>query len=443
MDIQLPKIKAFIGVFTLCVLGAAFAADNRIDAVRFDAPELARFGDLDIGVRTLEITAPGRPDILNTVNGGDTVYSDRTLITEIWYPARLDNGQRPSGVYTTPTRNPGITATLRGRAVRGAEPLTVEEPLPLVIISHGYPGNRYLMSHLAENLASKGYVVASINHRDSTYRDQQAFSSTLYNRPLDQLIVLDEIEALSASPDSFLGGMVDTRQTGIVGYSMGGYGLTINLGGGVSDTLVNHQYAPANGLAFEHAASNPEFLASRDQRIKAGFLVAPWGMANDVWRAEDLRGISAPTFWLSGSADEIAGYERGTRAMFEHARMSDRYLLTFLNAGHNAGAPIPLPVEFEASEDQQGAGHYVDAVWDSVRMNNVMDHFATAFFDLHLKGDASKREYLRLLPNSEDGVYSMVDGTPTDEHTYWKGFPRSTARGLVLEYLEATASPAD
>ena len=76
-------------------------------------------------------------------------------------------------------------------------------------------------------------------------------------------------------------------------------------------------------------------------------------------------------------------------------------------------------------------------------MNNVMDHFATAFFDLHLKGDASKREYLRLLPNSEDGVYSMVDGTPTDEHTYWKGFPRSTARGLVLEYLEATASPAD
>ncbi len=434
-------IKPLICLFAMCVLGTTLAAENRIDTVRFDAPELAQFGDLDIGVRTLEITAPGRPDILNTVSGSDTLYYDRTLIVEVWYPAKLVDGQRSGGVYTTPTRNPNITATLYGRAVRAADPLPVDKPLPFVIISHGYPGNRFLMSHLAENLASKGYVVASINHRDSTYLDQQAFSSTLYNRPLDQLIVLDEIESLSASDDSFLSDMVDAQRTGIVGYSMGGYGLTINLGGGVSDALLSHQVAPPNNLAFEHAARNPEFLASRDQRIKAGFLIAPWGMANDVWLAEDLGGISAPTFWLSGSADEVAGYERGTRAMFENARKSDRYLLTFLNAGHNAGAPMPLPVEFETSEDKQGADHYVDAVWDSVRMNNVMDHFATAFFDLHLKEDGSKREYLRLLPNSEDGVYSMLDGTPTDEHTYWKAFPPATARGLVLEHLEAAPAP--
>ena len=129
--------------------------------------------------------------------------------------------------------------------------------------------------------------------------------------------------------------------------------------------------------------------------------------------------------------------------MFENARGSDRYLLTFIGAGHNAGAPIPLPVEFEASEDKEGAGHYVDAVWDSVRMNNVMDHFATAFFDLHLKEDVSKREYLELLPNAEDGVYSVTDGTPTEEHTYWKGFPRATARGLVLEHLESDVGYAE
>ncbi len=443
MNINSPMIKSLAGLFIFCFLGTTFAAENRIDTVRFDAPELARFGEFDIGVRTLEITASGRPDILNTVNGGDTPDYDRKLIVEVWYPAKLINGQRAGGVYTTPTRNPGITATLHGRAVRGADPLPVDKPAPFVIISHGYPGNRFLMSHLAENLASKGYVVASINHRDSTYLDQQAFASTLYNRPLDQLIVLDEIESLSASEESFLSGMVDATNTGIVGYSMGGYGLTINLGGGVSEVLLNHEIAPPNKLAFEHAARNPEFLATRDQRIRAGFLVAPWGMENAVWRAEDLSGISAPTFWLSGSADEVAGYERGTRTMFENARQSDRYLLTFLNAGHNAGAPMPLPVEFEESDDKQGADHYVDAVWDSVRMNNVMDHFATAFFDLHLKGDGSKREYLRLVPSAEDGVFSMVDGTPTAEHTYWKGFPPATARGLVLEYLEATTSSAD
>ena len=112
MDNQSRRTKALLGLLTMCVFGTAFAADNRIDTVRFDAPELARFGDFDIGVRTLEVTAPGRPDILNTVNGGDTRDYDRTLIVEVWYPAKLTNGQRAGGVYTTPTRNPSITATL-------------------------------------------------------------------------------------------------------------------------------------------------------------------------------------------------------------------------------------------------------------------------------------------------------------------------------------------
>ena len=57
---------------------------------------------------------------------------------------------------------------------------------PLVLISHGYPGNRFLMSHLGENLASKGYVAVSADHPDSTYDDMGAFSSTLVNRPVDQ-----------------------------------------------------------------------------------------------------------------------------------------------------------------------------------------------------------------------------------------------------------------
>ena len=52
------------------------------------------------------------------------------------------------------------------------------------------------MSHLGENLASKGFVAVSIDHTDSTYDDQKAFASTLYNRPFDQLFVLNEMERL-------------------------------------------------------------------------------------------------------------------------------------------------------------------------------------------------------------------------------------------------------
>ena len=427
--------KLLLGVLAACASIGAFAQSNRIDIIRHDAPELAHFGEHRIGVRTLEFIDPNRPDVLNTVSGGETVLYDRSLLVEVWYPALLAEDQQPGVDYSTTTRNPAVTATLHGRAVRDAAAMTTIGAMPLVIISHGYPGNRYLLSHLGENLASKGYVVASIDHRDSTYTDQQAFGSTLYNRPLDQLFVLDQMAVLSNDANSFLSGMVDTGHTGIVGYSMGGYGLIINLGGGYSDALVAHAAAPANELALRHAAANPEFRKNPDPRIKAGFAVAPWGMAAGVWNPEDLAAIQVPTFYLAGSVDATAGYANGTRAIFENAINSDRYLLTYVNAGHNAGAPIPMPIEIQDNEDQTGASHYTDPVWDSVRMNNIMDHFATAFFDYHLKGNADRLAYLELVPNSQDGVYSVKDGQHTDAHTYWKGFGDGSARGLLLEHM--------
>ena len=413
----------------------ALAQTNRIDIVRHDAPELAHFGDYAIGVRTLELVDPHRADILRSTEMGQTIYYDRSLIVEVWYPATLADGQQPGEVYSSTTRNPAITASLQGRAVRDAIAANRDKSVPLVIISHGYPGNRYLMSHMGENLASKGYVVASIDHRDSTYEDQQSFWSTLYNRPLDQLFVLEQMAAMSADTDSFLYGVVDAGRTGVVGYSMGGYGLIVNLGGGYSDAVVKSEGAPPGRLAARFAATNPDFKTHRDPRIKAGFAVAPWGMARGVWDFSALHNITTPVFFLSGSLDTTAGYEDGTRAIFENAISSDRYLLTYINAGHNAIAPIPLPFEIQMSKDTTGASHYTDPVWDSVRSTNIMNHFATAFFDVYLKGNADRITYLELVPHAQDGVYDIVDAQPTQEHSYWKGFAEGTAHGLILEHL--------
>ena len=94
-----------------------------------------------------------------------------------------------------------------------------------------------------------------------------------------------------------------------------------------------------------------------------------------------------------------------------------------------------MPVEILSDEEQTGAFHYTDPVWDSVRMNNIMDHFATAFFDYHLKGIAERLAYLELVPDAQHGVYSMEEEQQTDAHTYWKGFGEGTARGLLLEHL--------
>ena len=431
----MKKILVSLLVFSLAAV--VFAQENRIDVVRTDAPELAAFGSYAIGVRTIEAIARNRIDILNTSAGGEPARYDRKLTLELWYPAALTANQVPGTEYQTITRNPQIMATLKGSAVRDADPLVSDGPYPLVIISHGYPGNRYLMSHLGENLASKGYIVVSIDHTESTYDDQQAFQSTLYNRPLDQRFVLNTLANASDQPGRPFSGLIDTDRTGIVGYSMGGYGLVNNLGGGYSDAIVGTELAPVNGLLAEHATGNPEYRDNLDSRILAGFAVAPWGMNAGLWQEQDLAGISVPTFYLAGDADRVAGYENGSRAIFAGAINSDRYLLTFKNAGHNAGAPIPLPVELLAAGDSRNASHYTDPVWDTNRMNNIMDHFATAWFDYHLKGNQESLSFLELLPDGADGVYAVENGQPAAAHTYWKGFGPGTAVGLKLEHMAA------
>jgi predicted dienelactone hydrolase len=400
--------------------GSAVAQSNRIDTVTPSAPELAPYGKYAIGVRTVQATDKNRPDILNTKEGGPTARYDRTLTLEVWYPAALAAGQKPGGDYRAITRDPAITATLHGQAVRDAAPLTTDAPYPLVVISHGYPGNRYLMSHLAENLASKGFVTVSIDHKESTYDDQKPFASTLYNRAFDQLFVLNEMERLGKpGSGSFLAGRLDASRTGIVGYSMGGYGVVNVIGGGYSKTSETIAGAPPNKMLAERGAANPEYRKTMDPRIRAAIAIAPWGMQGGFWDAEGLKGITTPVLFVAGSADDVAGYEKGTKAIYQGAVNADRYLLTFVNANHNAGAPIPAPAEtYVAAEQGKPAAfaHYADAVWDTVRMNNILDHFATAYFDLYLKGDQEKKAYF--------------EG--------WKGFKRGTSVGLTLDH----AAPA-
>ena len=426
-----------LALFALAIFTAQLAAQqNRIDVVTPSAPELASYGGYAIGVRTITAVDRQRVDIVNTPPAGSVARYDRPLTLEVWYPAALAPGTAGGGTYRVVTRDPAIQATLHGRAVRDAAPLGGSAPFPLVIISHGYPGNRFLLSHLAENLASKGYVTVSIDHTDSTYDDQKTFASTLYNRPLDQLFVLSEIARLAAAGSgSFLSGHVDVSKTGIVGYSMGGYGVVNVIGGGFSAASETLSTAPPHRLLAERGAANPQYRNSLDRRIKAAIAIGPWGMQGGFWDAEGLRGIRTPVLFVAGSADDVSGYERGTRAIYQAAVNAERYLLTFLQANHNAAAPYPAPAEVTAAHASAAFSHYADAVWDTARMNNILQHFATAHFDRYLKDDTAKASYFEVVPHGRDAVYAVDrDGKTLPAHTYWKGFKRGTAVGLVMEH---------
>ena len=412
----------------LVTMMAVPAFANPIDQIRPDAPELAGFGTLPIGVQTLSFEVPDQIDVL-AINGEDVPRYTRPLTLEVWYPAAEASEER--GAYSAILRDGSTKVTLTGRAIRDAAPAEGES-FPLIVISHGYPGNRYLMSHLGENLASKGFVAVSIDHTDSTYSDQAAFGSTLLNRPLDQRAVIDYMAQLNTP----VGQITDSDVVGVIGYSMGGYGALVFGGAGVTDVATEFSWGTPNGLLAQHLAGSESHEAQIDARVRAIVAIGPWGRNAGIWDAGTMSGLRKPTLIIAGSSDDVSVYE-AIRTIFDEAIGTDRHLLTFENANHNAAAPMPAPKEaWLPSEEQDFASfeHYADPVWDTVRMNNVAQHFTTAFFDVHLKGDVSKRPFLDLTPNGNDGVSALdAEANPTDDHTYWTGFAPRTAKGLRFE----------
>lgn len=403
-------------------------AANPIDTIRPDAPELAAYGEMPIGVQTLEFSHADQIDILNTTPENAPTY-DRPLTVEVWYPAAA--GTEAGTTYTAFLRDGKTEVPLTGRAARDAAPAS-GAAYPLVVITHGYPGNRYLMSHLGENLASKGYVTVSIDHTDSTYSDQAAFGSTLLNRPIDQRFVIDQMAAL----DGPLGDIINADQTGVIGYSMGGYGALIFGGAGVTQASTEYVWGTPNGLLERHLAGSETHEALIDERVKAIIAIGPWGKNAGFWDADGMSGLRKPTLLMAGGSDDVSVYQ-AIRSIFDEATGTDRHLLTFDHANHNAAAPMPAPKEayaLAAAGDSGPFEHYADAVWDNTRMNNITQHFATAFMDMHLKGDAEKAPYFDLVTNAGEGVVALDDaGKETVDHTYWNGFAPRTAAGLMFE----------
>lgn len=412
----------YLALVALVAASPVLAQENPITLVRPDAPELAAFGGMPTGVRTMTFT---RPDVVDVVNSTDDAMAraDREITVEVFYPAAPDT--EPGGTYTAFLRDGETEVTLTGRAARDAAP--AEGSYPLVLISHGYPGNRFLMAHLAENLASKGYVAASIDHPDSTYSDMGAFGSTLYNRPQDQSFVLDTM----ASLDGEIGAIVDAERTGLVGYSMGGYGALIFSGAGIEDGDRPERYTAPGDLLSELAVGGERLAEIQDDRLAAVVAIGPWGRNRDFWSGDGLSRIDVPLMIVAGGVDDVSEYD-AIRKIFEETTGTTRHLLTFDSANHNAAAPMPAPAE--AWADPSIYAHYADAVWDNVRMNNILQHFVTAFMDLNLKGDDAKSAYLDLTERAEDGVWAVAeDGTEEPQHTYWEGFPERTAKGLRFE----------
>jgi predicted dienelactone hydrolase len=422
-----------LSMIAAAVLAQPAVAQNRIDGQSPNAPALSAYGSLPVGVRTLNLVNPNQLNVLALpATGGlpaDLPLYDRPLNVEVWYPALA--GATGSTTLTAQLRDGVTNVALEGRAVRDAAAATGTGPLPLLLLSHGFPGNRFLMSHFAENMASKGYVVASIDHFESTYDNNVGrFASTLYNRPFDQLFVLDEMARLSADLSSPLAGLVDADNTALLGYSMGGYGALITAGAGVTDASTRFGFSPRQETLAVHEAGSATHEALPDDRIKTVITIGPWGRQFGFFDEKGLAGIEIPLLVIGGSNDTVSSYDNGIRPIWEQAIHSDRALLTFEGGSHNTVAPIPAPAEsfyFNQALGFNVSEHYTDPVWDTVFMNNVGQHFLTAWLGHYLQGDPAASSFLNLPVNGSEG---------------WTGFAAGAANGLRWETLPAVPLPA-
>ncbi len=206
-------------------------------------------GSSKVGTRIVDLIDSTRNDPF-LANG-----TKRELLLRLWYPASADQDCKPAG-YTsakvwayfselTSLPLPQVTTNscLDARVANGAH--------PVVVFTHGYTGTFTDYTFLFEDLASRGYVVASVDHTyeatavefpdgrfvksmlgshlaNTWHTDDQSLSFAVSVRLGDLKFVLNELERLNTSAGNPFAGKLDMGQVALAGHSLGG--LTTWLG---------------------------------------------------------------------------------------------------------------------------------------------------------------------------------------------------------------------
>lgn len=408
-----------------------------------DAPELAAPGPNKVGFRSILLTHRNQPDVQNTkVDDTQVPLVDRSLRVDIWYPALPNKAAKPviySGSLWAEPPFPAVSFSQKGIAVADAK--AAGDKHPLVIISHGYSNNPAMMTWLTENLASKGYVVAAIHHNDPNpyVVSPSTRAAPNFNRPRDIVFAAGELRAI-------LGDLVDADNVALIGYSQGGYGV-LTAGGASLDPSGPNMEVVAGGSLKAFARGRPQADAMALKGVKVVVALAPAGGApRSAWGAEGLAAFTAPLLLIHGDRDATVDYKTGGLAVFKGAVNSQRYLLTYKQAGH-AIALNPAPSEMRGTV--WDIDWFEDPIWRQDRINAINLHFITAFLAVHLRKDNIKSAYLNMaVEDSDDGTWDAPAGTAWgayspggDGVTLWKGFQRRHARGMTLQYLPAAAHP--
>ncbi|MFC4057939.1 alpha/beta hydrolase family protein [Planomonospora corallina] len=313
-----------------------------------------------VGVTALHLVDRSRPDPWVPER------KVRELMVSIWYPARTPKGERAP--YMTAEEAelllkgqgvevPGeVLSRTRTNAVAGATPRGRRGSLPLVVLSPGFGMPRSSLTALAEDLASRGYVVAGVDHTHEApvtfpdgrtapcaacaVEDDPRFGErSTRARAADVSFVLDRLTG--KDPAWKHAGLIDPSRIGMAGHSIGGNSAT--------HTMLT------------------------DPRVRAGV-----NMDGSFWIPIPDTGLARP-FLLLGAGQEV----KDPTWPRDWANLTGwRRWATVKGAGHGSFTDYaPLLAGLLGDEETFGT-------LSGARSLEITRTYVAAFFDLHLRGRA-------------------------------------------------------
>lgn len=380
-----PLLKRLTFGLTIAfgVLGLIISAAIPILVPVFQLPEPS--GPHKIGTVTYHWVDKNRPEIFT-----DDPNDHRELMVQIWYPAEK-NQSLPFAPYIQEAKSLKSLAKLSGlpefafdhfqyvqtHSMLSATVSTDKPKYPVLIFSAGRGGFRQESTHMFEELASHGYIVASIDHPYTSsgvvFPDGRLISldSRLLPGPnsglpadrnffdnkvipylaKDVIFTLDQLTAINKSdPKGILTGRIDVHRVGMFGPSMGGL------------------------VGAEASYLDPRFRA---------FIAMDVHMPASVVRS----GLKQPTMFISRDAkwmkmegwskEDIDNTQNTIHSVYKKLQ-KDAYLVLIPGTFHVNFSDAPL---FSPITSWIGLTGPIDRD----RSNQIINSYTIAFFDKHLK----------------------------------------------------------
>ena len=203
-----------------------------------------------VGTRVMRLVDATRDDPF-LENG-----TKRELMVRFWYPA-LQAQSCKLAEYTPPAVWSYFSQLIRLPLPAVTTNSCLDAPIsngahPVVVFTHGYTGTFTDYTFIFEDLASRGYVVASVDHTyeatavefpdgrfvhsgfgshlgSTLLEDKQALALALTVRLADLKFVRTELERMNATAHGPFAGKLDTSRVALAGHSMGGLAASLGV----------------------------------------------------------------------------------------------------------------------------------------------------------------------------------------------------------------------